>query len=58
MMLMTATYATKPPTRSDLVFRHLGERLAVAADGEQKDDEILHATAEDGAGENPERAGR
>ena len=39
-------------------FRHLGKRLSVAADREQKNDEILHTSAEDCTGENPERAGQ
>ncbi len=39
-------------------FCHLGERLAVAAHREQQDDEILHATTQHSAGDDPERAGQ
>ena len=42
---------------ADFRFCHLGERFAVAAHGEEQDDEILHATTEDSAGDNPECAG-
>jgi len=43
---------------ADFRFCHRGERLAVAADGKEQDDEILHATAQDCAGDDPERAGQ
>ena len=43
---------------SGFLLRHFGERLAVAAHGEKQNHEILHATGEDGARQNPESAGK
>ena len=44
----------RPP--ADLVARHLAERLAVAAQREEQDHEVLHAAAEHDADHDPERA--
>ena len=44
--------------RSDLLARHLAERLAVAADRRREDDEVLHRAAEHDADDDPERPGR
>ena len=38
-------------------FGHFGERLAVAAHGEEQNYEILHATRENGSSEHPESSG-
>ena len=43
---------------ADFFFRHFGERLAVAADGEQQNHEVLHAAGEDGSGQHPQRSGK
>ncbi len=44
--------------RADFGFCHLRKRFAVAANGEQQDDEILHATTQYSAGYDPECAGQ
>ena len=42
----------------DLFFGHFSERLAVAANGEKQNHEVLHATGKDGAGQHPQRSGK
>ena len=44
--------------RSDLLARHLAERLAVAAHGRCEDDEVLNRAAEHDADDDPDGAGQ
>ena len=48
-------HGEEPRAAAHLVARHLPERAAVAAQREEEDHEVLHAAAEDGAGDEPER---
>ena len=46
MISSTVSSAVTPPSRADLLARHLAERLAVAPHRAEQDDEILHRAAE------------
>jgi hypothetical protein len=46
MMPSTATSAVNPGDRSDLLLRHLSERLAVPPHGGAEDDAVLHRAAQ------------
>jgi hypothetical protein len=46
----------EPGHRADLLFRHLPERLAVAADARGEHDEVLDRAADHDADDDPERA--
>ena len=58
MMPSTATSAVNAGDGPDLLFRHLAQRLAVAADGRTQDDHVLHRAAEHDADDDPEHAGQ
>src|SRR5665811_2091662 len=44
--------------RTDLLLRHLPERLAVAPNGRAQDDEVLYRSSHDDANDDPENAGQ
>ena len=50
--------AAMPPKRAELIARHLAEAAAVAARGQQQDRHVLDAAADDGADQDPQRAGQ
>ena len=58
MMAMTPIKRDGAADRAELVARHLAERAAVAADRAEQRDEVLHAAAEHGADQDPQRAGQ
>ena len=55
MIARIATIAASPATGFDFLFRHLAERLAVAADRGNQDREVLHGAAQHDAEDQPER---
>ncbi len=58
MIVSTPTSASEPGIGPELHLDHLAQRLAVAADGDEQDDEVLHRAGEHDADEDPERAGK
>ena len=58
MMARMAMRPTKPAAALSSSFSISAERFAIAADGGEEDDEILHRAAEHHADEDPERAGK
>ena len=58
MIPSTATSAVDAGDRTDLLARHLAERLAVAADRGGEDHEVLHGAAECDADDDPDDAGQ
>ena len=55
MMARTETMATRPAAPADLLARHLAERVPVAPQRDEQDDEVLDAAAEHRPRHDPER---